>query len=293
MNFSRRLPVLPNYKIHPYANTTYHYRVIVARSVWAFDWIDWEDPVILGAEKSFTTAGPPSVDSESVSNVTPVDATLEAQINPESEERGALFQFQVVRSTSDYRAKFTCPTEGFPAGTSLCALLMSQEGALPLGHVSPGEEDQPVSLNLSEAGMELQPSTNYHFRVIAARSVWTVDTIAWVEPIVYGVDRTFVTGPAEEPTEVEIQDELEKEGAEGVSGPPGMDPVTVSHPQPSGGVVASRPRTHRRESAVRCGRRRVRHGRHDHRMLQHRHRGGRSDTRRICTRVSREQAVAP
>ncbi|HEY7892001.1 MAG TPA: IPT/TIG domain-containing protein, partial [Solirubrobacteraceae bacterium] len=38
----------------------------------------------------------PSIEGEAVSHVTPTDATLQAKINPESLERGAYYQFQLV-----------------------------------------------------------------------------------------------------------------------------------------------------------------------------------------------------
>jgi hypothetical protein len=139
--------------------------------------------------------GSPTIDAESTSAVTENDATLEAQVNPESLERGVRYQFQVVKDRSDYLPKFACPTEGFPAHTSLCIDLDSQAGALPLGETSPGVKDQSVSLDLAQAGMTLQPETTYHFRLIEARAITAVDTLSWEDPIVYGPDRTITTPP--------------------------------------------------------------------------------------------------
>lgn len=145
-----------------------------------------------GAPSALATVTPPTIESESVSSVSLTDATLEAQINPESTEHNTIYQFQVALKASEFRPKFACPTEGFPGG-SLCILMEYQPGALPLRGLPAGTEGKPVSLDLAQAGMELQPDTTYHYRVIAAQSVLTVDVIAWAEPIVYGADKTFKT----------------------------------------------------------------------------------------------------
>jgi hypothetical protein len=142
---------------------------------------------------------PPVIDSESASHVTPTDAALEAQINPESAERGADYQFQVVANPIEYQSGLVCPSEGFPAGSSLCLGLPQESGALPIGRISAGVQDEGVSLDLAgpwawwSGGMTLKPDTTYHYRVIAARSLFSIDTISWERPIVYGQDRTFTT----------------------------------------------------------------------------------------------------
>jgi hypothetical protein len=139
----------------------------------------------------------PWIESESASNVTPTDATLEAKINPESLERGVRYQFQVVASTSEYLSRFACPAEGFPANSSLCLGLDKQAGALPIGGIPADMQGQTVSLDLAapqgwwSGRTTLKPGTTYHYRAIAARSVQTIDTLSWEAPIVYGADRTF------------------------------------------------------------------------------------------------------
>jgi len=147
------------------------------------------------AREFFTTpaSASPLIESESASNVSLTGATLEAQINPESTEHNAIYQFQVALKASEFRPRFACPTEEFPAGTSLCILMESQPGALPFRWLTAGTEGKPISLDLAQAGMALQPNTTYHYRVIAAQSVLTVDVIDWAEPIVYGADKTFKT----------------------------------------------------------------------------------------------------
>jgi hypothetical protein len=149
---------------------------------------------------------PPSIEDESVTDVTPTDATLQAKIDPESVERGAYYQFQLVASPSEYLPVFACPSEGFPANTSFCAgPLASQPGALPIGSIAPGVLGETVSLDLSaprswwSGTTKLKPGTTYHYRVIAARSVPTEDTIQWEEPIVDGADQTFTTPQEPQP----------------------------------------------------------------------------------------------
>jgi hypothetical protein len=138
-------------------------------------------------------AAPPTITSEAVSNLTPTDATLEAEINPQSTERGAWYQFQVATAPGEFRSEFTCPTEGFPAHTSLCLTVPSQPGALPLRWLPPGTEAEPVSLDLASKGMELQPGVTYYWRVIAAGSIQTIDTIEWEKPAVHGTTMSFET----------------------------------------------------------------------------------------------------
>jgi hypothetical protein len=169
--------------------------------------------LVLAAPVSSLAASPPTIEGESVINVTPSDATLEAQINPQGAPSGVYYQFQVVAGASEYLPEFECPTEGFPAGSSLCLGLHSQPGALPI-EILPGvTQTVPGYVDLALAGMKLQPNTTYHYRVLAARSVLTEDTIQWEEPIVYGPDQTFTTPST--------------------STPPAIDSVSISHLTPT------------------------------------------------------------
>lgn len=159
----------------------------------------------VGADQFAYATPPPSIEGDSVSDITPTDATLQAKIDPESLERGAYYQFQMVVSPSEYLPVFACPSEGFPADSSFCGgSLASQPGALPIGRVGPGALGETVSLDLSaprpwwSGTTTLKPGTTYHYRVIAARSVPTEDTIQWEEPVLYGADQTFTT-PSEAP----------------------------------------------------------------------------------------------
>lgn len=56
-------------------------------------------------------ATPPTVAAEWSSEISEHNATLEAQINPESAENGAIYQFQLVRDTSEFQPTLTCPAE--------------------------------------------------------------------------------------------------------------------------------------------------------------------------------------
>lgn len=148
---------------------------------------------LAAAPSALAAEPPPAIDGEAISHLTSSDATLEAQINPESTKRGVWYQFQVVAEPTEYRWEFTCPTEGWPAGSSLCLTVPSQPGALPLRWLAASTEDKSVRLDLVQAGRELQPNTTYHWRVITAGAVQTIDTIEWEEPIVHGASTTFTT----------------------------------------------------------------------------------------------------
>lgn len=151
--------------------------------------------ILGGAPAAAAAADPPTIANESVSNLTPTDAILEAEINPQSMERGAWYQFQLATSPAGFAPEFTCPTEGFPAHSSLCLTVPSQPGALPLRWLPPGTEAEPVSLDLASAGRDPQPGVTYYWRVIAAGAVQTVDTIEWEKPAVHGVTMSFEAPP--------------------------------------------------------------------------------------------------
>jgi hypothetical protein len=146
-----------------------------------------------GEGRTFTATLKPSIESESVSGVTRTDVTLEAQLNAQSEERGAYYQFQVAKNPGEFAPEFTCPTKGFPAGSSLCLGIASQEGALPIGSIPTGTANRSVSLDLETVGVSLEPDTTYYYRIIAARVVPTEDTTLWEEPITFGEAKTFTT----------------------------------------------------------------------------------------------------
>lgn len=188
--------------------TTYRYRVIAATAKVSEDTLAWEAPPAYSEEGTFTTSpsttAPVAIESESASRVTPTDATLEARINPENVKRGALYQFQLVGTPDEYFSTFVCPPEW--ARSSLCLGLDTEAEGLPFGRTEPGAEGQTVSLDLAHAGragVTLKPGTTYHYRVIAATSVFTEDTTQWGGPTVEGAEQTFTTsGTGQPPSEV-------------------------------------------------------------------------------------------
>jgi hypothetical protein len=146
-------------------------------------------------------ASSPAIEGESASHITQTDATLEAQINVESLEHGAYYQFQVVTNTNDYPPEIVCPLE---REMMLDGCIGTHApGALPIGFI-PSNTMEPaksasVSLNLAAAGMTLQPGTTYHYRVLAAKALVTEDTLQWEPPAVVGPDQTFTTPPSTAP----------------------------------------------------------------------------------------------
>jgi hypothetical protein len=151
---------------------------------------------VLAASAQASTV--PVIESESVSHVTPTDETVEASVNPKEAPAGDYYQFQVVRSPSEFASEILCPAK-LPPATDGC--IGTQSGsALPIGLI-PGNTaqpgvDHPVSLDLASAGVTLLPGTTYHYRVLVARRVQTEDTIEWEPPTVYGADQTFTTPPS-------------------------------------------------------------------------------------------------
>lgn len=149
----------------------------------------------LAEGRTFVAASPPTIESESVSNITRTDATLEAQINLHEAPAGVYYQFQLVKEPSEYASEILCPPE--PSNIARPCEGTHSASVLPIGFL-PGNSAEPsatqsASLDLSSAGVALQPGTTYHYRVLVARRVQTEDTIQWEEPTVFGADRTFTT----------------------------------------------------------------------------------------------------
>ncbi|MFZ2114319.1 MAG: hypothetical protein WAU77_11410 [Solirubrobacteraceae bacterium] len=193
--------------------TTYHYRVLAAKALQTEDTLQWEPPAVVALDQTFTTplASTPAVESESASHVTPTGATLGATINSEDLSQGAYYQFQVVKSTSEYLPELACPEPSLHLNSddgcnSPDVGLPPTPGALPVGFIAKGPEGQSVSQSLTAAGMTLQPGTTYHYRVLAVKRVQSEDGINWQGPPVAGPDHTFTTPP-----------------------PPVIDSVSISH----------------------------------------------------------------
>jgi hypothetical protein len=180
---------------------TYHFRVLAAPKIVTEDTLQWEPPPVYGPDATITTpaAEAPAVEGESASHVTPTDATLEATINPEDAERGALYQFQLVSNASEYPIEFSCPA----AHEVFCPMHLPSDEGLPLGKTSPGTTGQSVALDLAKGGVTLKPGTTYHYRVITARFQQEEEGWGWKGPIVYGADQTFTTPPTGAPPVIE------------------------------------------------------------------------------------------
>jgi hypothetical protein len=175
---------------------TYYYRLLAAPAKLTEDSVEWEPPASVGQTKDFTTPNPPSIESESASNITQTNATLGAEINLHEAPAGVYYQFQLVTDPSEYASEILCPPEPSSGPFQPCIGTHSA-GALPIGFL-PGNTLQPgatlgASLDLASAGVTLQPGTTYHYRVLAARAVQTEDTIEWEAPTIHGADQTFTT----------------------------------------------------------------------------------------------------
>jgi len=120
----------------------------------------------------------PTIEGESVSGLTEHDATLEAQINPGGLE--TTYKFQIAQSPA-------CLPP--PMGYMPCGHV--EVGALPGGSVPGASGASSVSLDLAGAGMTLQPSTTYYYRVVATNSAG---------PTVNGPSKTFSTPPTPKPS---------------------------------------------------------------------------------------------
>jgi DNA-binding beta-propeller fold protein YncE len=93
--------------------------------------------------------GVPSVDSQSVSDITATSATFRAEINPHGDATHYRFEYGVCPSAA------TCPTSAY-------------EKSLPVpdGTIEAGFDDQTVSVS----PLDLVGGTTYHYRVVAENS---------------------------------------------------------------------------------------------------------------------------
>lgn len=89
---------------------------------------------------------PPTVESESVTDVSAESATLEAEINPRGSTSGYFIEYGPCASAA------TCPSSAYPQR------LPAPEGALPAGFAVASVSIHP---------QDLEPATLYHFRVVA------------------------------------------------------------------------------------------------------------------------------
>ena len=153
--------------------------------------------LIVAVVPSAALASQPTIESESVSNVTETDATLETTLNIEGVEPGAYYQFELAQNPSELAPEFTCRV--FSEGEPPCFGAPELKGSLPLGVAVGlalgGKNPAHKSLELTKL-RTLSPNTTYYYRVVAAQAIVTVDTVDWVPPAVQGPIQSFTTpGP--------------------------------------------------------------------------------------------------
>ncbi len=118
----------------------------------------------------------PAIESESASNVTETDATLEAQINPGSGEDGfslaTTYEFFLESPWCGSRLPFgSCEASGGK---------LVYKGVLPVGSAP-----QLVSVDLASVEQTLSPDTTYGYRVVATNEAGEA----------FGWEKTFTTLP--------------------------------------------------------------------------------------------------
>ncbi len=142
------------------AKTTYHLRLTVSNA----GGTDSE------AAPNFTTTGSPVVQTQSASDVRDTSATLGGKVNPIEGPVTYQFQWGVDAGGNDETYENTAPLE---------------PEALPF-------EDQTLHVVTTPLS-ELEPATNYHFRIVAKNTLTGEET--------FGVGRVFTTRPTPVPPE--------------------------------------------------------------------------------------------
>jgi hypothetical protein len=113
-----------------------------------------------GDKFTYGSSGGPSIESESVSNITPTDATLEAQIDTEG--LSTLYQFTLRPEPCSYHGVIYCE-------------LVAEPIPLPSGEILGSFVGQSVSLDLNSAGVRLNPGEEYSYSVIATSSAGSTE----------------------------------------------------------------------------------------------------------------------
>ena len=122
------------------------------------------------AASNFTTSGSPVVQTQSASDVRDTSATLGGKVNPIEGPVTYQFQWGVDAGGNDETFENTAPLE---------------PEALPF-------EDQTLHV-VTTPLTELEPATNYHFRIVAKNTLTGEET--------FGVGRVFTTRPTPVPPE--------------------------------------------------------------------------------------------
>lgn len=154
--------------------------------------------LLMNAGYACAGGAPPSIESESASDITATNATLKAQINPGDAPAGVYYQFQIANDLGEYLSEIVCPPEP-PSGPAHPCIGAHSSTALPIGFVPAGSEPSSVSLDLSSAGVTLQPGKTYQYRVLVAKAVQSEDTTEWEAPSIIGGVQTLTTQPPPPP----------------------------------------------------------------------------------------------
>jgi hypothetical protein len=146
--------------------------------------------IVLSFPSGVLATGSPTIEGESISHLTPTDATLEAEVNPQGAPHGVFYQFQLLHDPGEAPTELQCPSSP-PSGYSTCVGPKSL-GALPIGFLS-GGGSHPVSVDLTNAGVALQPGHTYYYRLLVAPAIPSEDAAEWEAPALVGSSQSFTT----------------------------------------------------------------------------------------------------
>jgi hypothetical protein len=135
--------------------------------------------VSLGAAATAFAASAPSIESESVSNITATDATIEAQINTgglETTYEAWVGTYPECIEASEWAIEHCESTAGHPI----------------VGTIAGSSSPSSISVDITKAWHELNPSTSYIYHVRATNSDWAHAT--------YGENKVFETAAALPPS---------------------------------------------------------------------------------------------
>jgi hypothetical protein len=152
-----------------------------------------------GPPASAQAASAPSIESESVSNLTSTDATLEAQINPGGLETSYEFRLETPE----------CQMMAGPGPMLGCELV----GA---GKIPPGSSTATVSTDIAKTWQKLTPNTTYLYVVFAKNAVGSAEgrhegsfttPPTGTAPVIDSVSLSHLT-----PTDATLEAQLNTEG---------------------------------------------------------------------------------
>jgi hypothetical protein len=140
------------------------------------------------------SASQPSISGTQASHITSTNATLEAEIDPQGASAEVFYQFQLLLDPGEAPTEIACPPSVRPYPT--CEGPQDPD-ALPINWIT---GRQKVRLDLSGAGVSLDPGRTYYFRVLAADRVFEEDEVKWEAPAAVGPVKSFTApGPRSEP----------------------------------------------------------------------------------------------